>query len=83
MPYVDKLKYLTEWYRQIWAESLGKNGFGITPIDAMGTVDQHSQLQLYIDGPKNKFYTFYSKFTLTSVILGVRSEFLAPNANRY
>lgn len=58
MPYIDKLKYLTEWYRQIWAESLGKNGFGITPIDAMGTVDQHSQLQLYIDGPKNKFYTF-------------------------
>ncbi len=58
MPYVDKLKFLTEWYRQIWAESLGKNGYGVTPINAMGTVDQHSQLQLYIDGPKNKFYTF-------------------------
>lgn len=58
MPYIDKLKYLTEWYRQIFAESLGKDEYGITPVDAMGTVDQHSQLQLYIDGPKNKFYTF-------------------------
>ncbi len=58
MPYIDRFKHLTEWYRQIFAESLGKNGFGITPVDAMGTVDQHSQLQLYIDGPKNKFFTF-------------------------
>jgi len=61
MPYVDKLKYLTEWYRQLWSESLGKNGKGTIPIDAMGTTDQHSQLQLYMDGPKNKFYTFILK----------------------
>lgn len=40
------------------AESLGKNGFGSTPINSMGTVDQHSQLQLYLDGPKDKFFTF-------------------------
>ena len=58
MPYIDSLKNFTDWYRQLWAESLGKNGFGSTPINSMGTVDQHSQLQLYLDGPKDKFFTF-------------------------
>jgi len=58
MPYVDNLKNFTDWYRQLWAESLGKNGFGSVPINSMGTVDQHSQLQLYLDGPKDKFFTF-------------------------
>lgn len=58
MPYIDSLKDFTDWYRQLWAESLGKNGFGSTPINSMGTVDQHSQLQLYLDGPKDKFFTF-------------------------
>lgn len=58
MPYIDGLKNFTDWYRQLWAESLGKNGFGSTPINSMGTVDQHSQLQLYLDGPKDKFFTF-------------------------
>jgi glucose-6-phosphate isomerase len=58
MPYIDRLKNFTDWYRQLWAESLGKNNFGSTPINSMGTVDQHSQLQLYLDGPKDKFFTF-------------------------
>lgn len=58
MPYIDALKDFTDWYRQLWAESLGKNHFGSTPITSMGTVDQHSQLQLYLDGPKDKFFTF-------------------------
>lgn len=58
MPYIDNLKNFTDWYRQLWAESLGKNNFGSTPINSMGTVDQHSQLQLYLDGPRNKFFTF-------------------------
>lgn len=58
MPYIDNLKNFTDWYRQLWAESLGKNGFGSTPINSMGTIDQHSQLQLYLDGPKDKFFTF-------------------------
>ena len=40
-----------------WAESLGKDGLGTTPVRAVGTVDQHSQLQLYKDGPDDKFYT--------------------------
>lgn len=61
MSYVDKLERLTEWYRQLWGESLGKNEFGTIPVKAMGTSDQHSQLQLYMDGPKNKFYTFILK----------------------
>ena len=43
MPYIDSLKNFTDWYRQLWAESLGKSGFGSTPINSMGTVDQHSQ----------------------------------------
>ncbi len=60
MPYIDILKNFTDWYRQLWAESLGKNGFGLTPINSMGTVDQHSQLQLYLEGPKDKFYNFFT-----------------------
>ncbi len=58
MPYVNNLKNFTDWYRQLWAESLGKNNFGSTPINSMGTVDQHSQLQLYLQGPRDKFFTF-------------------------
>jgi glucose-6-phosphate isomerase len=61
MPYIDSLKNFTDWYRQLWAESLGKNGFGSTPINSMGTVDQHSQLQLYLEGPKDKFFTFVTQ----------------------
>ncbi|MCW5732689.1 MAG: glucose-6-phosphate isomerase [Enhydrobacter sp.] len=58
MPYVDRLETFAFWYRQIWAESLGKQGKGTTPIRAMGTIDQHSQVQLYLGGPHDKLYTF-------------------------
>lgn len=58
MPYVDRLASFAQWYVQLWAESLGKQGKGSTPIAALGTVDQHSQLQLYSDGPDDKTYTF-------------------------
>ncbi len=57
MPYMDRLREFTLWYRQLWAESLGKEGGGTTPIAALGTVDQHSQLQLYLDGPADKLFT--------------------------
>lgn len=57
LTYVDQLEPLGRWFRQLWAESLGKNGLGTTPINAIGTVDQHSQLQLYLDGPKDKLFT--------------------------
>ena len=57
MPYVDRLEDFARWYSQLWAESLGKGGEGTTPISALGTVDQHSQLQLYLDGPADKLIT--------------------------
>jgi glucose-6-phosphate isomerase len=57
MPYLDRLERFAMWYRQLWAESLGKEGKGTTPIRALGPVDQHSQLQLYLDGPKDKLFT--------------------------
>lgn len=53
--YLDK--YL-EWYRQIVSESLGKNGKGFTPLIGIGPQEQHSMLQLYLDGPRDKFYSF-------------------------
>ena len=55
MPYSDALVNFSLWYRQLWGESIGKEGKGSTPINAIGTIDQHSQLQLYLDGPKDKF----------------------------
>ncbi len=62
-PYADKLKLYSAWFAQLWAESLGKKNesgerFGSTPIQALGATDQHSQLQLYLDGPQDKFFTF-------------------------
>jgi glucose-6-phosphate isomerase len=57
MPYIDRLSAFALWFRQLWAESLGKEKKGITPINALGTVDQHSQLQLYLGGPSDKFFT--------------------------
>lgn len=57
MPYADRLSNFGLWYMQLWAESLGKQGHGTTPIRAMGTRDQHSQMQLYLDGPQDKVFT--------------------------
>ncbi len=57
MPYVDQLSSFSRWYCQLWAESLGKKGKGSTPIAAKGTADQHSIFQLFLDGPKDKFFT--------------------------
>lgn len=57
MPYGDSFVPLSLWHRQLWAESLGKGGAGFTPIHALGPTDQHSQLQLYLEGPRDKFFT--------------------------
>jgi glucose-6-phosphate isomerase len=57
MAYADRIERFTRWYVQLWAESLGKQGKGTTPIGALGPVDQHSQLQLYIAGPRDKLFT--------------------------
>jgi len=66
MPYSFQLKDLCDWYRQLWAESLGKEKDlqgktvyeGPTPIKALGATDQHSQVQLYREGPNDKVFTF-------------------------
>ena len=58
MTYSDGLNYFGKWYLQLWAESIGKKNRGVTALHAIGTTDQHSQLQLYLDGPKDKFFTF-------------------------
>ncbi len=66
MPYSYALKDLSDWYRQLWAESLGKKEdltgnevhIGPTPLKALGTTDQHSQVQLYREGPNDKLFTF-------------------------
>ena len=54
--YQDRLAPFGLWYRQLWAESLGKDGAGTTPIRARGTADHHSQLQLYLAGPRDKMF---------------------------
>jgi glucose-6-phosphate isomerase len=66
MPYSSSLYSLGDWFRQLWAESLGKRKnlvgkdvyAGQTPIKALGTTDQHSQVQLYREGPNDKLITF-------------------------
>nr|MBO2493580.1 glucose-6-phosphate isomerase [Clostridia bacterium] len=66
MPYADSLKYMADWYAQLWAESLGKKFdvdgrevyVGQTPVKALGVTDQHSQIQLYTEGPFDKVITF-------------------------
>ncbi len=66
MPYSNELYDLADWYRQLWAESLGKRldqkgnqiSVGQTPVKSLGTTDQHSQIQLYMEGPEDKVITF-------------------------
>lgn len=58
MPYSSRLYSFADWYRQLLAESIGKDGKGITPVIAMGVTDQHSQLQLYNEGPNDKLILF-------------------------
>lgn len=66
MPYSDRLKYIADWFVQLWAESLGKNKkldgsevySGSTPLKAVGATDQHAQMQLFNEGPQNKIINF-------------------------
>jgi glucose-6-phosphate isomerase len=58
MPYAESLETFADWYVQLWAESLGKDRSGQTPIRAVGATDQHSLLQLLVDGPRDKLVTF-------------------------
>jgi glucose-6-phosphate isomerase len=63
MPYVNRLQLFVDWYCQLWAESLGKwtaagAAAGTLPVRAMGAVDQHSQLQMYLESRNDKMFTF-------------------------
>ncbi len=66
MPYANALKPVADWFKQLWAESLGKKFnmkheavfCGPTPLAALGATDQHSQVQLYVEGPHDKTFTF-------------------------
>ena len=66
MPYSSRLKFVSDWYVQLWAESLGKEvdkkgkkvNVGPTPLKALGATDQHSQIQLYNEGPNDKLINF-------------------------
>ena len=66
MPYADSLKFMSDWFAQLWAESLGKQfdnegnvvNVGQTPVKALGVTDQHSQVQLYAEGPFDKMIVF-------------------------
>lgn len=79
MPYADSLRYIADWYCQLWGESLGKsvdyNGklvyAGQTPVKALGVTDQHSQIQLYTEGPFDKVVTFIA-------VDGFRKEYKIP-----
>ena len=80
MPYADSLKYMADWFCQLWAESLGKNvtrkgmavNVGQTPVKSLGVTDQHSQLQLYTEGPYDKIVTFLR-------VEGFRNDFPIPH----
>ncbi len=63
MGYGDRFDRLIHWYVQLWGESIGKNGVGTTPLPYLGPVDQHSQLQLYLGGPRDKLVTLLSQST--------------------
>lgn len=64
MPYSDRLRSLTLWFQQLWAESLGKlrgeDPVGPTPLPAVGATDQHAQVQLFMEGPQDKAVVFLS-----------------------
>lgn len=69
MPYADGLASFTEWFAQLWGESLGKKGKGSTPVRALGAIDQHSQVQLYTGGPDDKLFTIMRVTELTETLV--------------
>ena len=82
LSYNSRLNDLGYWYQQLVGESLGKEGKGITPILSSAPRDHHSVLQLYLDGPKDKFFTFFSslnkmsKYKINGSIVSNRMKFL-------
>ncbi|AEF97265.1 glucose-6-phosphate isomerase [Methanotorris igneus] len=80
MPYAERLYKFGMWYRQLWAESLGKDGIGQTPLVSLGAKDQHSLLQLYMDGPKDKIVTFIRVNTFSE---DIKTEYGEGNLNMH
>ncbi|WPU64473.1 hypothetical protein [Peredibacter starrii] len=84
MPYSSLLKDYSSWFVQLWAESLGKNGKGLTPIPAYGATDQHSQMQLFMEGPNDKVMMlievekFHNDYPLKNSLSGEAFKNLAP-----
>ena len=79
--YDSRLNDLCLWYQQLTGESLGKKGKGVTPIISTGPKDHHSVLQLYLDGPKDKFFTFFS--SLEKADRHKVSGTIIPNSMRF
>ena len=89
MPYADSLRSIADWYCQLWAESLGKNvdldgnavNVGQTHVKALGVTDQHSQVQLYTEGPVDKVVTFIGvdKYRSEYIISNGCEEFASVN----
>lgn len=84
MPYSSLLKNYSAWFTQLWAESLGKNGKGLTPVPAYGATDQHSQMQLFMEGPSDKVLflieveRFHHDFSMKNTVGGSAFELLSP-----
>lgn len=84
MPYSSLLKEYSAWFVQLWAESLGKDGKGMTPVPAYGATDQHSQMQLFMEGPEDKTLflieveKFEHDFPLSNSIPGSSFKTLSP-----
>jgi glucose-6-phosphate isomerase len=76
--YSDKLAAFGAWLAQLYGESSGKFGLGVTPLTAMGSADQHSQLQLYLEGKKDKCFTFFWEKQETSLKIP-ENAFLPPS----
>ena len=84
MPYSSLLREYSSWFVQLWAESLGKDGKGLTPIPAFGATDQHSQMQLFMEGPHDKILMilevekFHSDFSLNNDVESESFKNLSP-----
>ena len=80
--YQESLQSLTMWYRQLWGESLGKNNRGVHIIPAMGSTDQHSQLQMWLDGPDDLFTQLFSQKKKKDFKLIDKNKFMPSYLNK-
>lgn len=81
MFYDVRFEFFGHWYCQIFAESLGKNGFDCIPISNIGTRDQHSILEYYLNNPRNKFITFITK-NISDFSMNVPLNHIVESSNK-